>query len=305
MRHYRSFIQDSTRWDGFELRDGDIIISTPAKSGTTWMQMCVALVLFQTPELPRPMAELSPWLDMLTRPRDEVVALLEAQEHRRFIKTHTPLDGLPEDPRVTYICVGRDPRDVMRSWENHVANADIERIIVLRERAVGLDDLDPADMPTPPPEDPVERFWAWVDLTTSPPETVQGGLAGVLHHLQTFWERRDRPNVHLFHYGDLQADLPSQLRRLAEVLHVDVPEDRWDELVPAASFTAMKERADVLAPDTVHDLWKSNSQFFDQGRSGRWREWLSDDDMPRYDARVAELVEPDLARWAHHGWLGA
>ena len=303
MRRYRSFIQDSARWDGFARRDDDIVISTPAKSGTTWMQMCVALVLFQTPDLPRPMAELSPWLDMLTSPLDEVVALLERQEHRRFIKTHTPLDGLPEDPRLTYICVGRDPRDVMRSWENHTANVDMEKVVVLRERAVGLDDLDPSDVPAPPPEDPVERFWAWVDLSP-PPGKDAGGLVGILHHLQTFWERRDQPNVHLFHYSDLQADLPGQLRRLAGVLGVDVPEERWDVLVPAASFTAMKARADVLAPDTVHGVWKSNSQFFDQGRSGRWREWIGDDDLPRYDARVAELVSPDLARWAHHGWLG-
>ena len=49
---------------------------------------------------------------MLTRALDDVVADLDAQTHRRFIKTHTPLDGLPHDPRVTYIGVGRDPRDV-------------------------------------------------------------------------------------------------------------------------------------------------------------------------------------------------
>jgi aryl sulfotransferase len=30
-----------------------------------------------------------------------VFADLEAQTHRRFIKTHTPLDGIPNDPTVT------------------------------------------------------------------------------------------------------------------------------------------------------------------------------------------------------------
>ena len=301
MRHYRSFIQDSARWDALELRDDDILIVTPAKSGTTWMQMCVALVLFQTPDLPRPMAELSPWLDMLTWPLDEVVALLDAQEHRRFIKTHTPLDGLPWDPRLTYIYVGRDPRDAMRSMENHMANADFDALITARANAVGLDDLDPADMPAPRSDDPIERFWSWVDDDGS----NDTGLVGALHHLQTAWDRRHEPNVHLFHYADLQADLGGQLRRLAEVLGVDVPEERWEVLVPAATFTEMKAKADVLAPDTVHNLWKSNSQFFDRGTSGRWREMVAEDEMARYDARVAELVPDDLAHWAHHGWLGA
>lgn len=297
-RHYTSFIQDSARWDGFELRDDDIIIVTPAKSGTTWMQMCVALVLFQTPNLPKPMAELSPWLDMLTWPLDEVVALLDAQEHRRFIKTHTPFDGLPMDPRVTYVYVGRDPRDAMRSMENHMANVDLDAVMAARANVVGLDDLDPADMPVPP-DDPVERFWAWVDDDRGD----EDGLPGVLHHLSVAWASRHEPNVALFHYADLQRDLAGQLRRLADVLEVEVPEDRWDELVPAATFASMKARADVLAPDTVHKLWKSNSQFFDHGRSGRWREWIAEHEIARYDARVAELVPPDLAHWAHHGWL--
>ena len=296
MRRYVELMADSARWDGFELRDGDIIIATPVKSGTTWMQMCVALVIFQTPDLPKPMAELSPWLDMLTATREDVVALLDAQQHRRFIKTHTPLDGLPDDARVTYICVGRDPRDVARSLENHLKNWSVDALLAARERTVGLGGMRHEDVPVDLTDDPVAWFWAWVGGE---------GLARIFEHLQTFWDRRDEPNVHLFHYADLETDLAGQLRRLADVLHVEVPEERWDLLLEAATFSAMKARADVLAPNTDFGLWKRNSQFFDQGRSGRWRDWITDETLPRYEARVAELVAPDLAHWAHHGWLGA
>ena len=59
---YRSADEDSGRWVGFPFRDGDIVISTRSKSGTTWLQMVVALLVFQTPVLPRPLTELSPWL---------------------------------------------------------------------------------------------------------------------------------------------------------------------------------------------------------------------------------------------------
>src|SRR6476660_7616371 len=107
LRRYRSFINDSGRWDGFALRDGDIIISTPSKCGTTWMQMICALLIFRTPDLPASLATLSPWVDMLTRPVDDVVRDLESQTHRRFMKTHTPLDGIPDHPGVTYIHVAR------------------------------------------------------------------------------------------------------------------------------------------------------------------------------------------------------
>ena len=83
--HYKTMMYDSARWDGFELRPDDIVISTPPKCGTTWMQMICALLVFQDPELPAPLSELSPWLDWKTTPLQEVLAALGAQRHRRFI----------------------------------------------------------------------------------------------------------------------------------------------------------------------------------------------------------------------------
>jgi hypothetical protein len=109
VRRYRSIVADNQRWEGFELRADDIVISTPAKCGTTWMQMICALLIFQDPALPAPLSELSPWLDMVLYPLDETRAALAAQTHRRFIKTHTPLDGIPFDERVTYVFVARCP----------------------------------------------------------------------------------------------------------------------------------------------------------------------------------------------------
>ena len=96
---------------GFPFRDGDIVISTRSKHGTTWVQMICALLVFREADLPAPLPDLSPWLDWVGEPRDEVVARLEAQGHRRFVKTHTPLDGLPLDPRATYVVVARHPLD--------------------------------------------------------------------------------------------------------------------------------------------------------------------------------------------------
>src|SRR5947207_5233927 len=156
---------DSRRWDCFEFRDDDIVISTPSKCGTTWMQMQCALLVFQDPALPAPLTRLSPWLDIQTEALDSVRALLESQTHRRFIKTHTPLDGVPFDERVTYIAVGRDPRDVAISWDNHFNNMNLEVVIGRRVEVAGMDDLAEL-MPNGIPEfsdDPVVRFWEWIE----------------------------------------------------------------------------------------------------------------------------------------------
>jgi hypothetical protein len=294
-------VSDNARWNAVTLRPDDIIVSTPPKCGTTWMQTCVGLLLFQTPDLPAPLSELSPWVDMLTWPLDELVATIEAQQHRRFMKTHTPLDGLPWDERVTYIGVGRDPRDVALSWDNHLASMDIGNVLTARIAAVGGDDLDPAMIPEFL-EDPVDRFWAWIETDRQADDLA--GLANLVNHLGSFWVRRDEPNVHLFHYAEMQDDLPGQLRRLASILGVAIPDDRWDALVRAATFEEMKAKANVLAPDTTHKIWQDNALFFQRGgRSGRWREFMTDAELPRYRARIDALAAPDLVEWLHNGSL--
>ena len=297
---YRTFVSNSDRWEGFTLRDGDIVISTPPKCGTTWMQMQVALLLFRTPELPEPLATLSPWLEMNTRPHAEVVADLEAQTHRRFIKSHTPLDGLPRVAGVTYLHVTRDPRDVALSWDNHMANIDLDRLLETRAASVGLDDLDELGAPPEVPEDPVERFWFWVEGYGSSATT--SGLPALVHHSGTFWRERDDPAIHLFHYGDQRADLAAEMTRLAAALGVDPP---TDDLVEAAQFERMQARSDHLMPNSDVGLFRSTRQFFDKARSGEWRELVSDADLPRYEAAVrAATDDEELITWLHGGPIG-
>jgi aryl sulfotransferase len=297
LRRYRSLMSDSARWEGFAFRSDDIVISTPPKAGTTWMQMICALLVFQTPDFEPSLDLISPWLDMLTRERESVIADLEAQQHRRFIKSHTPLPGLPYDERITYICVGRDPRDIGLSWDNHVNNTDLDALIGARAEAVGLEDLADllADGVPVPPETEADRFWEWVEQ-----DTPVSSLEGTLHHLQTFWDARDRPNIVLLHYDELSADLEGHMRALANRLAIDVPEERWSTLVEAASFSSMKENATRIAPDTTHKIWLDNQQFFRSGTSRQWERILTTQaDIDRYFTRANALASADVVAWAH------
>jgi hypothetical protein len=299
---YSSFVSDSDRWDGFCFRPGDIIISTPAKCGTTWTQMICALLIFQTPDPPQPLDLLSPWLEMRLRRRAEAFALYEAQTGRRFIKSHTPFDGLPMDDRVTYVAVGRDPRDVAVSWNHHMENLDIQTMFSALAAAV-----EPGDEFGPPPHRPEfaderEAIIHWFDDPT-PPEEWAMSLAGTIYHLNTFWAARHRDDVVLLHYDDLQTDLEGEMRRLAGRLDIKVPDERWPTLVQAASFAEMRRRADAVVPDKENSIWKSNEGFFHRGTSGQWRELLGEEDLARYEARVRKLAPPDLVTWLHHGNL--
>lgn len=287
---YRSADEDSARWLGFPFRHGDIVISTRSKSGTTWMQMICALLVFRTPDLPAPLWRLSPWLDWLAVPRDDVWALLDAQTHRRFVKTHTPLDGVPLDSRATYVVVARHPLDMAVSLYHQGDNLDRARMAELTGQP------PPSGRPTPRP--PV-REWlrGWIDWDGDPREELDS-LPGVLLHVSDAWSRREEPNVVLVHYDDLSADLAAEMRRLAARLGIDEPEETWPELVRAAGFEAMRARADALAPDPVGVL-RDRGRFFLRGSSGAGRELLSADDLARYRERTARLAPSDLLQWLH------
>jgi aryl sulfotransferase len=288
-KRYRSDDEDSGRWVGFPFRD-DIVISTRSKSGTTWMQMIAALLVFQTVELPGRVSDLSPWLDWLGTPRDEVYARLAAQQHRRFIKTHTPLDGVPLVESATYIVVARHPLDMAVSLYHQSNNLNRVRVRELTGQP---------EPPTPPAARPQLREWllGWIDRDVRPEDQLDS-LPGVLWHLSDAWARQGEGNVVLVHYDDLLADLDGQMRRLAELLDITVPEDAWPDLVSAATFASMRADAQRIAPDPMGIL-KDNAAFFRRGTSGGGVELLTTEEVEHYRARAAQLASPDLLTWLH------
>jgi hypothetical protein len=181
MRVYLSPASDSRRWHGFGFRDADVVISTPPKCGTTWTQMLVALLVFDGPDLPAPLTVISPWLDNDLKPLATVELLLAQQKHRRFIKTHVPLDGVPWDDRVHYVVVARDPRDAYLSLIDHGDAVDWEHHGAQLVAAIGQAELDRRVAESPPYP---ETFAEAIDMPQGNcPTRVHP--AHILHHFTT------------------------------------------------------------------------------------------------------------------------
>jgi len=313
--HYQSPGEDSGRWLGFRFRPGDIVISTRRKSGTTWVQMICALLIFQTPELPEPLGDLSPWLDNMAMPHDFVYAQLGEQRHRRFIKTHTPLDGIPLEPRVTYIVAARHPLDTFVSLcrHNEIIGPPPDSIGPPPERRPTGQPGPPMPpkppwplkplRPPAPPKPPASRealhdaLLRWI-ADDDDPRRHPDSLPGVMWHLSDAWARRGEPNVLLVRYDDLLADLEGQMRWLAGRLGIAVPEQAWPALTQAATFERMRDRADDLVP-VPPGISVDTALFFRRGTSGAGREILSDEEMAAYYARAAQLAPPDMLEWLH------
>lgn len=277
----------AARWRDFKFRPGDIVVSTWPKTGTAWVQTICALLIFHTPDLPAPLAKLSPWLDLPRIPRDEVYAQLAAQEHRRIIKTHLPLSQIPVDTRATYITVGRNPLDSALSLyhqNNNKGAAPAEREVSQRPGQRRQQTVS-------------EREWLlhWIDM--EPQRSRYHYLAEMLRQLSAAWSRRHEPNVILLHYDDLSADLAGEMRRLAARLDIEIPDAIWPRLVSAATFKHMRADPDMFLTSGV--TLKDNAAFFRRGVSGEGRGLLTPAELARYLALVAGLAPADLLAWLH------
>ena len=118
---------NSTVWNDFVFRDDDVIVATYAKSGTTWTQQIIGQILLG-PDPALPTAELSPWVDLRVPPKDVKLRAIEAQTHRRFLKTHLPVDALRFSDKAKYIY--HRPRRPRRRLEHVQPSCQRQRALV-------------------------------------------------------------------------------------------------------------------------------------------------------------------------------
>ena len=280
-------IEDSRRWRNIVRRPGDIVIGTPPKSGTTWMQGIVTALLWPHDDAPGTRHELSPWIDVRITPLDALVEQVEAQTHRRYFKTHSPGDCVPFDRRCRYIGVYRDGRDSLVSWGNHRSKMRPE--VVKAMNAVAA--TEEAGELAPVWDGDYDTLWPEWQAYCSP-----------VRHLASWWPRRHESNVLFVHYADLSKDLPAEMKRIAEFLDLEIPDDLWPGVVERCRLGAMREetrRQGGMQRGFVDGV----DAFFYKGTAGRWKELLTQAQIDRYMQYAADNLPADAARWLEHGSL--
>ena len=298
-REYRTWSVDSRRWDGYEPRPDDIIIATPPKCGTTWMQQIVGSLVFQDATA-RAIPAVSPWIDARFRgSAADMHRAITAQTHRRFLKSHLPADGLPIYTEVRYIAVVRDGRDALMSMHNHfsgftdAARANFDQI--------GLADPTIARPYPDVPADPAAYFRLWISIPAIAGQSDGYNQTSFFDTVASYWAERRRENFLLVHYNDLRADLDGEMRRIAAFLGIAVDPAVWASLVHAAEFKQMQAAGKTLMPQTEAMFPEGARRFFNKGTNGRWRDVLTADDLAQYDAKLRSSFGPGLAAWLESG----
>ena len=287
-RELHNHHMDSTVWNEFSFRDDDVIVATYAKSGTTWTQQIVGQILYQGDPAVK-VAEISPWLDLRIMPNEVKLPLLAAQTHRRFIKTHLPLDALNFSPKAKYLYIARDGRDVVFSFHNHHTKANDHWYHALNDTPGRVG--PPIERPDP---DLNRYFRAWLDQDGYP-------IWSFWENIASWWDARHLPNVKLLHFNALKADLGGEMRKIAEFLGADVPEDKWPDLIKHCTFDYMKENADQIAPLGGAIFDGGGKSFINKGTNDRWQGVLTAQEIADYEAMALEKLGPDCARWLATG----
>ncbi len=267
------------------IRPDDVFVVTPPKCGTTWMQTIVALLLSGDPEVETELSVKMPWVDIRLREMPEIAARLEAMTCRRSMKSHTPLDGLPLDDHAHYICVFRHPLDAHFSFRNHIRNIPIPWF----------------DHWYPEHDDDGTTFRRFLDGGAEGFDTDAMPLAHILQHYKAAKAMSDRPNVSLFHYSDMKRDLAGVFAQLSELLNTHHSNPVMQQLIAAATFDHMKENAERYAPSGGKGFFKSDSEFFHSGSSGKWHGQLSDQEVAAYDAIMNEHLNQEDRFWLENG----
>lgn len=279
---------DSTFWNDFKFRDDDIIISTYAKSGTTWMQQIISQLLFNG-DTEQDTQAMSPWVDFRVPPKDIKLPALEAQTHRRFVKTHLPVDALVYSPKAKYIYIGRDGRDVLWSLYNHHSNGN-EIMYDALNKSPGL-----VGPPLEPPPADIREYWhTWMEKDGFP-------YWSLWENVRTWWAIRHLPNVIFVHFDVLKHHMPEEMRRIAKFLDIPIDESKWDSIVEHCTFDWMKAHGEKVVP-MGGAAWKGGATtFINKGVNGRWKDTLTAAESAEYEARALAELGPECARWLATG----
>jgi aryl sulfotransferase len=279
---------DSTIWNDLAFRDDDIITATYAKAGTTWMQQILAQLLFDgDPDLQ--VANMSPWLDLRVPPKEVKLPVLEAQVHRRFMKTHLPVDALQFSAKAKYIYIGRDGRDVVWSMYNHHANANQMWYEALNDTPGRV------GPPIGPAPDDVREYWDdWMKRDGHP-------FWPFWENVRSWWQIRNLPNVKHVHFTNLKRDMPGEIRRIAAFLDIPINESRWDAILEHCSFQWMKKNATKCVV-LGGAFWDAGAEvFINKGVNGRWSDTLTLAESAEYEKRAEAELGAVCARWLATG----
>ena len=187
----------------------DIIVATFSKCGTTWLQQIAHGLRTRGSMDFEEISNVTPWIELAFDLGNDLDEAQTAEP--RVFKSHLSWRDVPKNAR--YIVSFRAPSDAFISVYRFFEGFLFEP---------GTIDLD--------------TFFQWRN------PTAEMGERGYWHHLASWWEQRNNPDVLLLCYEDMLADLPDTVRRVAAFMDIPLDDELFACVVRQASRQFMLER---------------------------------------------------------------
>jgi len=229
-------IQSKIAW-----RPDDVVISVPAKSGTTWSMNIVYQLREHGTRHFNDIYEELKWIEAVDSPttteEDMVKKIDEWSPNKpRAFKSHSAPPTLPFRDDVKYLVVVRNPEEVMVSMKAFLAKHSPDFL----------------------------KWWG------APPDMMQfpdldsfynGFIKGVNFDKQLFefvaewWKLRNKPNVFMIHYSDMVKDHEGSIKKISDFLgYGPYTEDEWQTVLELTSFPWMKKNEMKFEAITIWEV---------------------------------------------------
>ena len=95
--------------------------------------------------------------------------------------------------------------------------------------------------------------------------------------------------------------MPSEIRKIATFLEIDINDENWPSILEYCSFEWMKQNATKSVP-LVGAAWNGGAKIFINKRvNGRWVDTLSAADSQKYEERAELELGKECAEWLKYG----
>jgi len=253
----------------FQAGSTDVLITTPPKAGTTWMQQILHQLRSGGDESFTSIDEVVPWLEITREGKSwqQVLQDYEAIAEPRIFKTHCTAEQTPGIGTASIILSSRDPRDCCVSFYFHIMN---------------MTDEARARVNLPAPQSFEQHVEQWLDF------------AAWYRNVKSWWPYFDHKKVLWLRYQDMKADLPATLDRIIDFLQWSITPQQKQRVLEYSSFAWMKAHDEKFSNQggAGKPVFKPG-KFVRQGTVGGYRELMTPAQETRILDKAAETLAPE------------
>jgi hypothetical protein len=236
----------------FVVKDGDVFVVTYPRSGTTWTEQMVHLLLNQGVQGEQRITDAVPWLETLPHRPNGMIAFLETLPQRRRFTSHLPYSLMPPLNNTTakIVYVARNPKDVAISTFFH------------NQSKGGY-------------EGTWEEYFQ---------EFLNGdvGFGPYFDHILPWWQAsQTNKNILFMKYENMKQDHAGNVAKLASFLDIQANTKLIEKVVLLSSFQSMTSN------ETTNFDWIPQRadvpKHFRKGDIGDWRNHFSAEQSQQMD----------------------